>query len=441
LWNFLKSIKLTVTLLILLSISSAAGTFIAQTSQTETPLDMIYYPAVIHTFAFLGLFDIYHSWWFALLIMFLFVNLLICTADRLPGYIKRIKSDFRSVTLKNLYNMNNIKKESFDIKDSEETARKIRTGLRGFKEISSNNSEVIFFKLKGKYSPLNTTIVHTGILIIMLGALIGSMFGTEGKMALPENKTKASFTAFVSRGDTLILPLGFAIKCNKFKIEYYQDNPEMPSQYYSEVEILERGRSVKKKTISVNKPLFYKGTNIYQSSYDIWQIFNFKIVWKGKEFLVSTSLREKAEISDPELALIPLRYIENYPGENSKSSGPAVLIHLIENNKMRHPFPVFSEPVNVPMDTSSLKISFIGLKNQNMTILQVTRNPGIPVIWTGFIVLIAGLFLICFYRHERCYIAIEKKSSTLHLFAKTNKLSEAIMNNDFLKIRNFLEKA
>ena len=81
-WNFFTSVKLTIVLLLSLATTSIIGTLIPQ---NEDPQD--YFQAFggvfYQLFNLLDLFDMYHSWWFQLLIVSLTLNIIDLT-DRPP---------------------------------------------------------------------------------------------------------------------------------------------------------------------------------------------------------------------------------------------------------------------------------------------------------------------------------------------------------------------
>ncbi len=81
-WRFFISIRLTVFVLLTLAATSIVGTLIPQNG---SPQDYIlkYGDFLYRVFYVLDVFDMYHSWWFQLLVVVLTVNILACSIDRL----------------------------------------------------------------------------------------------------------------------------------------------------------------------------------------------------------------------------------------------------------------------------------------------------------------------------------------------------------------------
>jgi len=83
-WKFFTSIKLTIVLLISLAATSIVGTLIPQ---NEDPAAYVqaFGEAAFQLFSILGLFDMYHSWWFQTLILMLTANIIVCSIDRMSA--------------------------------------------------------------------------------------------------------------------------------------------------------------------------------------------------------------------------------------------------------------------------------------------------------------------------------------------------------------------
>src|SRR5690242_16775662 len=82
LWDFFCSLKLSIFLLIGLALTSIIGTVIQQGPQREYLATLS--ETKIRIYSALGFFDMYHSWWFILLLYLLTVNLICCSIKRLP---------------------------------------------------------------------------------------------------------------------------------------------------------------------------------------------------------------------------------------------------------------------------------------------------------------------------------------------------------------------
>ena len=67
-WNFFTSVKLTIVLLLSLAVTSIIGTLIPQNEDPQAYFEA-FGGVLYQLFNLLDLFDMYHSWWFQLLII------------------------------------------------------------------------------------------------------------------------------------------------------------------------------------------------------------------------------------------------------------------------------------------------------------------------------------------------------------------------------------
>ena len=89
-WDFLISIKLAIWIIILLAVTSILGTVIEQ-NQPPEKYRQVYEDWAYNLMDRINLFDMYHSWWFLLLLCLFTVNLTCCTIDRLPRVIRTVR--------------------------------------------------------------------------------------------------------------------------------------------------------------------------------------------------------------------------------------------------------------------------------------------------------------------------------------------------------------
>ena len=77
-WDFFSSVKLTIVLLLSLAATSIIGTLIPQNENPAAYLKA-FGGYLFRLFDILDLFDMYHSWWFQLLLILLTINIIVCS--------------------------------------------------------------------------------------------------------------------------------------------------------------------------------------------------------------------------------------------------------------------------------------------------------------------------------------------------------------------------
>jgi len=229
-----NSIRLTVFLFIILGIVSIIGTIIEQGASPEKYAQE-YTEGTIRLFNALGLFDMYHTFWFFTLLLLLLLNLTVCTLERLPKvwrFAKRIKpileegdekkypirDDFElpggaekveaafrklarlpywmilldiaavvlAIFFTREYNFNFLEFVSFIILPLGYVAL---LNFRGKLIRTEKDGVVHLFVNQWLISRFGVYITHVSILIIFLGAIAGNLFGFKGYMAVGEGET------------------------------------------------------------------------------------------------------------------------------------------------------------------------------------------------------------------------------------------------------------
>jgi len=76
-WSFFTSLKLTITILIIISITSIVGTIIPQNEAAAVYL-RFYKPSTYKLMHFLDIDNMYNSWWFIAMLTLFTLNLICC---------------------------------------------------------------------------------------------------------------------------------------------------------------------------------------------------------------------------------------------------------------------------------------------------------------------------------------------------------------------------
>ena len=179
-WKFFTSVKLAVVLLIILAIVSVIGTVIQQNESPEHYLRE-YSQSTVQFFDMLGFFDMYHTWWFVMLLFLFTANLTVCTLDRLPHTLRIMTAPLKPIDDDNLRAVPYKKEIGFegDIIKAEERSSNVLKA-RGFRFVKSQGAGgPQLMTQKGVYSRLGVYITHVSIILIFVGALIGFSSGSR----------------------------------------------------------------------------------------------------------------------------------------------------------------------------------------------------------------------------------------------------------------------
>lgn len=287
--------------------------------------------------------NFYHSYLFKLLLILLLINMTLCTITQLIRYIRN----------------------KTKVKDNKPYAiRKI-----------------------------GILLLHAGIVLILIGGTINAFDG----QSLPIK---------IVQGETLdidkVIPKAkpFSLRLNKFYIEFNADGS--PSQYYSDVSMIEGGSAVQNYSISVNNPLNYGGVKAYQSS------FGYLVDVQGesdKGWNEKKSLAEgdAIEVQGTDKAVMIYKYIPNYDpqyGMNTKTlrpDNPRVIYSIYQKGAFVDVGLVaFGEKAEIEPGVS---VFFDGVKPY--TVLTAKRDPGLWLVGPGGLMLMIGVCLALFRKANK----------------------------------------
>ncbi|GFO60281.1 cytochrome c biogenesis protein ResB [Geomonas silvestris] len=409
-WDFFCSLKLAMALLLSLAITSIIGTVIPQGNLAPQYLESIG-QTKFRLYQALGFFDMYHSWWFVLLLVALSVNLFACSFKRLPQIWKVMTNP--TLTLdeglkKSLGNLTTLKVSGSAEALTERVAALVAAHFATPRTTEKDGSFHLYAE-KTPWCRLAVYAVHVSILVIFAGAIVGSLFGFKGYVTIPEG---GSASSIVLRNDTT-RDLGFSVNCEKFSVSFYDTGA--PKEFKSILTVTENGRPVaglEKVPVIVNSPLTYKGITFYQSSYGKVGQHN---------FLVSTP-----EGGNPVQVTIPSEGAARLPDGSE--------VHVLEATQDVGPFlpgktgPAAQLEMHTPTGKTFRIVAFgnypelnreavlreghpafryLGGTEGMYTGLQVNRDPGVAIVWLGCLLMVVGVYVAFFMSHRRVWVQVK----------------------------------
>ena len=421
-------------LLIILATASILGTLIPQIPQRESvEFARGLSPGLFRLFSSMNLFDMYHSFWFRLLIGCLAMNLFICSIDRFPAAWKRFRLR-PSADRSNLFQGLPSNQTFLAPGDLEGTANRVVQVLKThYKKIERKNSAGKYYFLgeKGRYSHFGVYLVHLSILIILIGGLVGSFFGFEAFFKISEGEQVA--TAF-TRNNRIPLDLGFEVRCDRFFVDFYESGA--PKEFRSDLTFLVNSQAVKKASVRVNHPAQFRGITFHQSTYE-------PVLGKRLHLKISTDTTDvemiKLEIEKGKPVQLP-RGGGHFQVAEMRMMGPVpaalILIHPQQGAEIRFwifqdfervkkllPQEMLRSPKFNPAAFEPYTFYLYGIERAYVSGLQVSRDPGVTIVWIGCFLMIGGFFVTFFMSHRRIWVRIssEKDGSVISIAGTASK--------------------
>lgn len=299
--ELISSMRFAISLLALIATASVIGTVLKQNEPMTNYVNQ-FGPFWFDIFGKLGLYSVYSTWWFLMIMGFLVLSTSLCIWRNAPKMYKDMRSWKENVREQSLRNFHH-KAEWTVAAAPAALARDLvaRIANKGYKTRVVEKPQAILITAKqGAANKWGYIFAHSAIVIICIGGLLDSdlpiriqqwvggktPFSGSGLIAeippqhrlsvsnptfrgntlIPEGS--ASSTAIIAQQNgVLIQDLPFTIQLKRFVIDYYSTG--MPKLFASDVVLRDHktGETVTA-TIKVNEPLVYDGIALYQSSFE-----------------------------------------------------------------------------------------------------------------------------------------------------------------------------
>lgn len=298
--EFLGSMNLAITLLVVVAIASIIGTVLQQNVPYQDYI-IKFGPFWFEVYKALGLYDVYAAGWFLLILGFLLVSTGVCVYRNSPGMLRDMRSYRENITERSLHAFHNT--AAWTLPSSPGALTEVigaHLGSFGYRlRIKPNGAATLLAAMKGGANRLGYIFTHVAIVIICIGGLLDgnlplkfaemtgkirtetrllpasevpeiSRLGTDnssfrGLVSIPEGSV-ARHVDIGIRDGYLLQELPFSVELKDFRIEHYPGG--QPKSFESDLVIYDRELAQPlQSTISVNHPLIYKGYSIYQANF------------------------------------------------------------------------------------------------------------------------------------------------------------------------------
>ena len=422
---------MTIVLLAAIALGALLGTIIPQQEAAEA-FSARLHPALLAVFQAFQLFDVYHSAWFILLLVLLAANLIVCSLDRFPAAWRQFRGGAAPDGTERLADLPPERIVATDRPAAEEVSRLealLRKRCGRVQKVETPRGFVLAGG-KGAFSRFGVFVVHLGVLLLIAGGLAGAIFGVRGYVEIAEGETSNTL-AF--RGGKPSQSLPFSIRCDRFTVEHYENGA--PKVFRSDLTFIQDGKTVRQGALLVNHPIAFGGLRFYQASYG---------VLPGGRLMLSY-VRGDGKANERETAVgdrfRPSRRGGRGGGHprgerpHADGSGGEALRHSprgevqfwvfqnIERIKEANPGILEQVPLMNPALFAPYLFSMQKKGERFYTVLQAARDPGVPLVAGGAVLMVAGLMITFFFSHRRFRIVLEeeKGQSRIGLAGSSNR--------------------
>jgi cytochrome c biogenesis protein len=376
---WISDLRVAIGLLILIAVASGLGTLVPQKESAAL------YHRVYDAEPWLGLFNgdailalqldhVYSSSWFLALLAWLGLALILCSWRRQWPALQAALRWIDYSTPRQLSKLTLA--ESLDCPQANASLEQLQQLLaaRGW-QLKLHQDRLAARKgVGGRVGPL---LVHAGLVVLMVGAAWGSLGGQRLERYLaPGNELEL----LNSRGDSQV-----TVALEDFAIE--RDPAGRPEQFRSQLKLTPgNGDGPKNSTsdsreISVNHPLRYRGMTLYQAD---WALAAIELQL-GKSPILQLPLQSFPQLGDQVWGIVlPTRPDGSNPVLLALSSeqGPvtAYSADALELGSLI--------PGGEPVEIAGIPLRIAGVVPASGILLK--RDPGVPLVYAGFAIALAG---------------------------------------------------
>ncbi|HMO80243.1 MAG TPA: cytochrome c biogenesis protein ResB [Pyrinomonadaceae bacterium] len=294
--DLLSSVRLGVVLLCILVVLSMIGMLIVQ--QNVNGFDAYFAsltPAERYVYARLGFFDIYHSWYFNFLLLFLSLNIVLASLERFPSAWSYIVKPKLTATKEWLLSRKYNSRASADIGDVSEVAETVSKVLKehGFSSRTSattmmsyatdadgnrdydrmeKEDAIVVFGQRGKWNRLGAYIVHVSLLTLFLGHFVALQTGFDAdvRMVPGDASDQIQMIRFdLDKKEKFNVQLPFTITCTDIEQKLIDPRGSISVtntlDWRTQIRIDDPEYGVTTADVSMNNPFSYRGFRFFQA--------------------------------------------------------------------------------------------------------------------------------------------------------------------------------
>ncbi|NLN07785.1 MAG: cytochrome c biogenesis protein ResB [Firmicutes bacterium] len=382
--------------------------------------------------------NIYRSFWFVGIMAFAALNLLLCSLRRVKPLARLALRPQKVQTIEAIKKMpfyRAVKLPPADLGDGGIAGAAAALQTLGYQvSVIEGPAGKNIFGEKGRSGYFGSLLTHFGLLVILLGAMVGSLTGFEhagGGIA----------------GDSFQVPEGnFTVRIDSVCMVQEPD-PTVRPRVYSDLVITRDGWQIAAGTVAINEPLRFQGNTIYHKTFRYVSEIVIKNPATGEEIRKQVSEQDLLYVDGAGSYIHFLKFFPNFTmteqgmpySKNWLPENP-VLAGILYNSAGQGERPVFLQ-LNKPevISTAAGEIELTLTSFQHAAVFSVTRNLGRPLLLTGAAVLVLGLYLCFAVSPCRIYAARAKDKDVIHLGGSSYR-GRLVLEDDLARIAAIITK-
>lgn len=410
--RLLADLRLAIVLLLVIAVFSMSGTVIEQGQSAA--FYAANYPEDPALFGFLtgklilaiGLDHVYRTGWFLGLLILFGASLTACTFTRQLPALKAARHwqfyqqprQFEKLAL------------STEVAVTDLTPLVPLLQAQRYRVFTEGHT---LYARKGIVGRIGPIVVHASMLLILAGSILGAMTGFMAQEMVPTGMT-FQVRNILNAGpwSAARIPQDWSVHVNRFWIDYTPDGTI--DQFYSDLSVLDaQQQEVKRETIHVNQPLRYRGVTLYQADWAIAAV--------------------QVRINNSPTLQLPMAPLDTggqgrlwgtwVPIKPDLSAGISLIAKDLQGMLLVYDSAgQLVATVRSGMSTQVEGVTLAVVDLLGSTGLQIKADPGIPLVYAGFGLLMLGV-VMSYVSHSQIWAL--QQGDRLYLGGRTNRAQVA----------------
>ena len=469
-WSWLNSLPIAITVMLVLAVLSALGTVIPQEHLAQPPMGMTMEQMYIERFGqlryqiinALGLNRVYFTPYFFALMLWLSLSALVCNITRLrrtvnlwmrppvqrgAGYFKADKRSRQSASVPR--------------GAVEQVVGELKHARFRVHHMKEDGVDYVYAD-RGFIKRWGMVALHLSVLVLLFGGIYGKALGVEGMIRLADGEKQELVLNLAKNKYPLVkplleklAPLTYQLDQGTFRIDYDKmievpgelaDVPTELQDYYlyfvkdfvSTLTVEHNGK-IKSQEVKVNHPLILDKLVLYQSGYQQLGYLSVEMNGKTKEYPVTPGdwfVLTADGPADPGSAMSGVEEAFSLEavkagdlyigGKKTGYLGPLAIAHrgsMATGETLDSVLLSPDEGLVTRIDGLPATVR-MSRKVDNYSDFSYKRDPGIPVLYLGWIVMILGITLALYIPFAQVWVRVEGASGQL-LVAGTSSSDDA----------------
>lgn len=422
-WDLFTSVKIAIAIIVLLAAFTLVGTLLIQPVQTvderlltdpSQRLAFLEFAQLRYGFLagalappelrdltvglmyLIGLFDVFNAPWFRALLVVLAVSVIMCTLNRLEPVWRTLRQPI--VRRDPLHYESARNRRVLAALDPATAARALRAWR--YRVLVQRDPDGTAYLLGDRHAwaRLGTLASHSALLLLILSGAVGSLFNFRVDIAIPDLGSKPVFGVGTVNNIT--------VRSERFVATFREDGT--PSDFYTDVVLIQNGGEVKRHRVRVNDPLRYGGLTFHQLSFGKAVDLEIRDARSGHVLL-----SEVVPFVD-EIGGVPFEF-RQIPNRDERlflalppRDTPFLALQLLRGDA-----PVANATLEVGDEARVGDYQLVFRRPTQYTVIRVARNSGEALLWVAAALFIGGVLATFWWPRRRVWLRLRASDTVL----------------------------